>query len=380
MKLTAIGSGYFKVYKDGVEVSKHTSEREALESAINLEIINPSSNIIYKHEYEVKVESDPGPIITPIPVTTPIPTPITTPSPLGNIYAATSFWNKKLSSEVVSQVSSSFVLELFENVKIAGVSVNTTNYSRPIYTVTTDIPKTKVFLPQKSGSKNDNILQQGIRIPQGIVVSGGTDGHLCIIDLVSGIEYDFWKFRFNNNRWEAADAGIMPNVLTSDGTMEKYSDGSWNSATATHLPLLGGTIRINPSDYSLSVNQCVAIAINRPKAHPSLVWPAKTTDGWYTGANAIPEGMRFRFPSSITIDPNWTPITKMLVTAIRDYGMVVMDKTGAGVSFYCEDPTQYGKDASILTQYYGGKSGYKIFGDKNNLSPEFPWDKLQTLE
>lgn len=46
---------YYKVYQDGVYVSQHSDEREAIESAQEVAFDNPESKVTYKHEYGVEV-------------------------------------------------------------------------------------------------------------------------------------------------------------------------------------------------------------------------------------------------------------------------------------------------------------------------------------
>ena len=56
MKLTAVGSGYFIVSVNGADVSNHTTEREAIESAANRELASPADEVRYRHDYVVWVE------------------------------------------------------------------------------------------------------------------------------------------------------------------------------------------------------------------------------------------------------------------------------------------------------------------------------------
>jgi len=42
--LTAIGSGYYRVYVNGLEASKHLQEREAVERALELKAASPSAS------------------------------------------------------------------------------------------------------------------------------------------------------------------------------------------------------------------------------------------------------------------------------------------------------------------------------------------------
>lgn len=369
MKLTAIGSGYYRVFKDGVEFSKHTSEREALESAFNLESANPTANVTYKHDYEVKVE-----IIVAVPTPTP-----TFATVAFRLYSPDSIWNKKLTTEAAHPNSAALAIEMHENMKIAGGWVATNQYSHPIYYVDKNTPKVPVYLLQEPAGQVAQEILSGVPIPPSVMIASGTDGHLCIIDKDADKEYDFYKMKFNTttNRWEAKTCGILPNVSNSDGTLKRLS--VWNSATASHIPLAAGVITLKELETGV-IPHALFIAINRPKnGWQSFVYPAKSTDGWYTGPNPIEEGRRFRFPANITIDPAWTPLVKMIVTAVRDYGMIVGDKTGAGVSFYVEDPTQYGKDQTVIDPYLSGKKLWNAFGSASIPNPEFPWLQLEAL-
>lgn len=63
IQLTATGSGYFKVLKDSVEQSQHTTEREASEVSVNAKLSSPESVVSYYHDYAVRVDivADPPP-------------------------------------------------------------------------------------------------------------------------------------------------------------------------------------------------------------------------------------------------------------------------------------------------------------------------------
>ena len=87
------------------------------------------------------------------------------------------------------------------------------------------------------------------------------------------------------------------------------------------------------------------------------------------------------FKKDIFIDPALTPLTKMLIVAVRDHGMILRDTTQAnGVAFYAEDTTQFGHTGAteIFAPYVNGKTLDKIVGNKN-ADGEFPWSKLVVL-
>lgn len=55
MKLTAIRSGLFIVAVDGLDVSSHVAEREAVESAVNQQLGAPEAVVEYRHDYAVRL-------------------------------------------------------------------------------------------------------------------------------------------------------------------------------------------------------------------------------------------------------------------------------------------------------------------------------------
>jgi len=127
------------------------------------------------------------------------------------------------------------------------------------------------------------------------------------------------------------------------------------------------------------IPHALAIAIFRPSNKAK--WPAKTTDGSYTGTNAIDEGQRFRFPQSIVIQDSWCPLIKMMVQAVRDYGLVVVDRSSC-IAFGVEDGKQYAPSdvvdkaqwsySQIKTKYMQGKHTWEIIS-------QFPWNQLEAV-
>ena len=67
--LTAAGSGYYIISVDGVDVSRHITEREAAEGAFNRIEISPTADVRYRHDYSVSAHySGPVPPTVPTPV------------------------------------------------------------------------------------------------------------------------------------------------------------------------------------------------------------------------------------------------------------------------------------------------------------------------
>lgn len=301
------------------------------------------------------------------------------PPPTGELFSPTSFWNQPLSAnQALNANSANYVNEFVANTQLAGPWINITQYSTPYYIVDSSATKAPVSIVQNGQTLTWTALyqvcQQGIPIPANVAASGGLDGEITIYDKSADKLYEFWQFKKVNGQWQASWGGIIDNASTSSGIMPTVKntlggDEQWG-ATATGLPTIGGTMLLKEVQAGVIPHE-LAVAIVRPATWTNYVWPAQRSDGWYTGPNAIPEGTRFRFPANITIDPNWSPIVKMMVIAIRDYGMIVRDQASS-VVFTAEDPTQYGKGEDAYAPYFGGLQLWDVM-------KQFPWDKLQAL-
>lgn len=405
MKFTAVGSGYYKVFKDGVEVSKHTSEREAIEAATNLELADPASNISYKHEYEVKVEAA---IAT-------TPPPVTPPPATRRLFAPSSFYNTKLADNApLHPNSANMVKELVRQSSPQNTdptkpafnsqspvydvptydpaipyygNVNAGDYTSSLYIVNdVNAPKVPIRMWQ-NGAPADwmasiyDRLMQGIRLPVGATPNPGGDGHIAIWDQVDDILVELWQFRSEGGEWRASFGGIIQDVSNANGVFpaftNKWGGQSESGATATSLSLAGGMIKAKELAAGV-IGHCIGFAI--PEGPNKFIAPARRTDGgtqYWEGPNAIPAGTRFRFPKDIVIDPNWIPLVKMMVEAIRDYGCVVQDRAGA-VCFYAENTKQYGVPDSTAA-YRKKADGTSLQGWQFMNPNYFPFSKLQVL-
>jgi len=291
------------------------------------------------------------------------------------IFGLDSFWNTTLAdNESLNPNSANLVTQLVAETKVSQPWFNTSKYSTGVYTVDSTVTaKVPVSIIRNgvtlSFTALHTLTSKGVPIPEGAVPAAGTDGHITILDTATDTLYEFWQLKKVNGQWQASWGGAIVNYSTSNGIMPIVTNAAggreyWG-ATATGLPMVGGTIMLDELAAGV-IPHVLAMSIPLPKN--TYVYPATRTDGHTTGANNIPEGTIFRFPPDVVINPNWSPLIKMMVVAIRDYGVVVRDKAGC-VTFYGEDPTQYGS-TNPYTQYYGGKPLWDVMN-------QMPWTQLQ---
>lgn len=384
MKLTATGAGYYKVMKNGVEVSQHTGYHKALEMAVNLEMANPTDDIKVIQNLELRVEHD---VATP-PEPTPVPpTPPTTPK---QFFASTSPYYEGVASKPKHANSDALVSELVRNAKLPGGGfLSCSSYSNGIWEVDANTPLSTVRRV-KSGAN----LSFQVRIPQDFKYALGWDGHGCIIDRASGTITDMWAMGKDAQGFTCKDRGVIS--IGSDGIM-RDTNGDWNSATASHIPLCIRPItKKELEDYVAgkitTAGHMLGIAINQPATYPGFKYPAMSnSDGNNSSQNALFYGQVVRFSQGYVVPTTHPPILRLIAETLKTHGAVIMDVSGAGAAFFAQDPQQFGMtELEMLRPYVGnyieniGQPGkewiqwYKLFGGATNSSV-FQWTALEAV-
>jgi hypothetical protein len=302
------------------------------------------------------------------------------------LFSPGSIWNVPLSGDLALDPSSparmaSFVAEVrAEIARGTGPWIAESSYSTPIYTVPATQPLTRVHLDAGAWAADlQRALDQGVPIPPNAKAAAGTDQHMTIWQPSTDRLWEFWRAQRRADGWHASWGGAMQHVSSSPGY---YSSRSWPGlkgtqgynwgATATSLPVVGGTIRMDELRHG-SINH--ALALDVPTAcRRVFTWPAQRTDGGTTAPTCLPEGARLRLDPLLNLATlNLPPIVRVLAEAAQRYGIVVRDITHSNVGFYAEDPSPTGTNP-----YYGPKGFYG--GLKPwQFMPKFPWARLQLL-
>jgi hypothetical protein len=202
--------------------------------------------------------------------------------------------------------------------------------------------------------------------PAGVVRPAGpqdtdADGHLVLYNPQTFEEYDFWQATtVRDAECESVGGGQPGNTILEAGVIDFFdtrgpgaNPDTLYSARAHGTPLLAGLIL--PEDIERGViAHALALAIPGPRntsADPSeplksdYFYPASTTETDFFNADpyALAAGQRIRLKQTLVdeegdlIDENQlAPITRMFLTALRDYGAYVVDNAG-GFSFTVED-------------------------------------------
>jgi hypothetical protein len=177
-----------------------------------------------------------------------------------------------------------------------------------------------------------------VAAPQGIYPSLHPDGHMVIFQP------------------DGTAVETFGTILLSDGTIvcqtykitdpSKDGDGRQNGVTASMIPVYAGLIR-EREFLDGSIDHAVKIVVPAKLLHPSYVYPALAFDRGalserppYSGL--IPMGARLFLPPQVKIDQLKlrTRLGRVVAKAAQNYGFIVTDRGGAGITLMVEAGVQ----------------------------------------
>lgn len=297
------------------------------------------------------------------------------------LFAPSSFWNQPLKEDAsLDPRSKALVAGLNLQVQRlatdgSGPWLGTGEATTPIYCVPKDQRTLPVKLddPQESWRLSLQRAFEKVPLPEDPEPAPGADGHLTVWQPATDKLWEFFQMRREADGWHASWGGAMRHVSDSPGY---YTRASWPGAqsywgaTGTSLPVAGGVITV---DELRSGDIDHALAMNIPEVRASeFSWPAQRSDGESQGANAIPEGARFRLDPRLDLARvDLPPPVLAIARAAQRYGVVVRDRSST-VAFYAEYP-------GPSNNPYPGIIGPTYPDNLNELLARFPWTRLQLL-
>jgi hypothetical protein len=177
-------------------------------------------------------------------------------------------------------------------------------------------------------------------IPPDAPVEGGSDRHVLVVDRDGCKLYELWNARRQaGGSWRAGSGAVFDlnsNALRPD---------TWTSADAAGLPILPGLVRYDEVAAGAIHHALRFTAQNTQQAY---VWPARHYASSSTDPARPPMGQRFRLKASYTIPANFSPQVKVILTALKTYGMFLADN---GSNWYISGaPDSRWNDDSLVNE------------------------------
>lgn len=148
----------------------------------------------------------------------------------------------------------------------------------------------------------------------------GGDRHVLVIDRDTNRLFEMWRsFPQTDGTWKAGSGAEFH--LDSDDVRPTEKPG-WTSADAAGLPIFTGLARY---DEILAGTIPHALRFTVSSTRAAYVPPANHCTGSSQNPNLPPMGMRVRLKASYVIPSNFSQPTKIILQALRTYGMMVAD-------------------------------------------------------
>jgi hypothetical protein len=161
-------------------------------------------------------------------------------------------------------------------------------------------------------------------VPANAPIEGGAnadgDRHVIVIDKDHHRLYElFAAYPQSNGSWNAASGAVFD--LTSNNVRPGAQPG-WTSADAAGLPIFPGLVRYDEVAAGAIHHALRFTVANTRQAYvpPANHWASSSTN-----ANLPPMGMRVRLKASYASPDSFDPTTKVILQALKTYGMIVAD-------------------------------------------------------
>jgi hypothetical protein len=136
---------------------------------------------------------------------------------------------------------------------------------------------------------------------------------------------------------------------------------SWTSADAAGLPILPGLVRF---DEVAAGEITHALRFTANETQGAYIWPARHEASDITDLNVPPMGARVRLKDSYVIPGHLDPKVKVILTALKRYGMFLADN---GSDWYMSGVPDARWDNDVLQQFSQIKGDQFEFVDESGL-------------
>lgn len=225
------------------------------------------------------------------------------------VFPADNVWNRRVDTLPVAADSAAMVRAIGIGATLHPDFSDTGGYGIPFTIVGRRTPRSRVTFDY--ASESDRVPYP---IPARPRIENGGDRHVLLLDRDACRLYELYAVQRRGTRWHAGSGAVWDlrsNRLRPDG---------WTSADAGGLPMLPGLARYVEVRAGVIAHALRFTAVRTRAAHR---YPARH-DAGADDPSLPPMGLRLRLKRSVAID-TFPPQARVVLTALRDYGMILAD-------------------------------------------------------
>jgi hypothetical protein len=233
-------------------------------------------------------------------------------------------------------------------------------YGIPYIIVDSTQPLVSVSINSSTGYPSDSDIFP-MPIPPNAPIEGGTansggDGHVLVISrspITGHVQQLFELYHAqpqSNGSWKA-DSSAAFDITSNNVRPTTAGECNITSADAAGLPIFPGLLRYDEVE-SGAIHHALRFTVSSSRAAfvpPANHWASSSTD-----ASSPPMGMRVRLKASYTIPSSVSKESKVILQALKTYGMIVADN---GSNWYVSGTTDDRWSNLALFSEMGGVQG-----------------------
>jgi hypothetical protein len=156
-------------------------------------------------------------------------------------------------------------------------------------------------------------------LPDDAPIEEGEDGHVLVLNSRDCLMYELYAAAHTGpHQWSAGSAAIF------DLRSNKLRPAGWTGADAAGTSMLVGLARYD----EIAAGQIGhALRFTTRRTRRAVAWPARHFASSSNDPNFPPMGQRFRLRAGVDIS-QFSPSTRVILTALREYGMILADNGG----------------------------------------------------
>jgi hypothetical protein len=248
----------------------------------------------------------------------------------------TNVWNKRVDALPVRSDSATLINRMGLSRYLHPDFGSYAGYGIPFNAVTTATPRSTVKFTWPDESDPGPYP-----IPASPKIEGNGapgDRHLLMLDMGACKLWELYAAAKGSSGWSAGSGAIFDlrsNSLRPDG---------WTSADAAGLPIYPGLARYDDVAKGVIAH---ALRFTAPETRKAHIYPARHDAGSSTLGSYPPMGLRLRLKASVNINA-FGPQSKVILTALKQYGMILADNGSAYYVTGAPDPRWNDDDLHAL--------------------------------
>ncbi len=277
-------------------------------------------------------------------------------------FSDTSFWNQPIDPGIPTDPRSQRVTQMLNRDPRAGLWMNLTEWTIPVYTVDAETPRQpfgkRFRLKSDAGLQPAGFFYQHslpylndshpwghgpefgpeVPLPESAQPDHQEDAHMGLIDWQSGWAWDMWGVRRDaEGKWESGTG--MKYRIDGSGVFnpadfpvhQGESIHFYGPSRACGVPAIAGLI-MHWEVFAGKIEHKLAFASRYASANEFVYPPAIWTDGCADGG--LPQGATLQLDPNLDLESlSLSPAAKVVARALQTYGMVCVDFAGGNTLY-----------------------------------------------